>query len=95
MEEYDEVSIQFGIQLDEDDSPVVVLIFPEIEDPDTADYLTISIGGPSDVAVFTTQLLRAGQFALELSEELAGVEDRDRMSEIISNYGKRMNSPYN
>lgn len=95
LEPEQEISAQLGITLDDDDKPLVVMMFPGIYDPGTDDSLTILVGDASDTAVFATQLLRAGQICDELSEALEGVDDEDDVRRVIAEYAKRMSGPYN
>lgn len=94
-EDSEEISIELGIQLDEHGEPMVVMIFPEIINPETDDYMSIAIGDGGDAAVFATHLIRAGQITVQLSEDLTGVEDPDEIYNIIQEYGRRLNAPYN
>ncbi len=95
MDDQEEIAIQFGIQLDEDGSPVVVMIFPDIEYGEDEEPMAVLIGDAGSVSVFATQLLRVGQIASDLTEEVAGVDDHERVMDILNDYGKRLNSPYN
>jgi hypothetical protein len=91
----EDIAIQLGITVDDEGSPLIVMVFPDIFDPDTGDELTILLGDAEDAAVFATQLLRAGQTAVELGEELEGVNDTKSVTEIVSNYAKKLQAPYN
>jgi hypothetical protein len=99
MTEDDDIAIQFGITIDEDGTPVVLMTFPGVPGisygPDDDDELSIIVGTAEDTSVFATHLLRAGQVAVELGDAIRDVEDRDELIEIISEYAKRINSPYN
>lgn len=91
----EEVAIQLGITLDDDDVPLVIMMFPGLIDPSTDDVLTIMVGSAADTAVFATQLLRAGQISDELAEALDGVDDEQDVRSVIAEYAKKLSGPYN
>ena len=91
----EDISIQLGITIDENSVPLIVMVFPEVVDPDSGDELTILLGDAEDAAAFATHLLRAGQVTVDMREELDGVSDPESVTKIVSNYAKKLQAPYN
>lgn len=95
FEDDDEMSIQFGVSVDHDGQPVVLMVLPDVTDEDTGEPIKISIGDPYSVSVFVGSALRTARVAEAAAELLTGDESKDEVERLLFDCAMRISAEYN
>lgn len=90
-----ELPMQFGIAMDSDGVPVVVLILPGLPDPETGEGTNILIGDSDEARTFATYVVQAALVAEDMAEELGEAPHEERVAEITKKYASKLSAPFN
>lgn len=88
--------IQFALAMTHSNVPLVVMILPDIVDPDTGEegYI-IPIGLVEDVQNFAASLLKVAGLVDKMTEDLGEDPDDETVREIAEKYAQILSAPYN
>ena len=93
----EDLTIQLGVSLDDEGRPVVLMVLPGIQDPDTGeDDLTVMIGTPDEVlTTFIDTVARTARVAAMVEDYLTGDEDAEEVELILNECAWRVSAEYN
>jgi len=90
-----DLPMQFGIAVDTDGTPVVLLILPDLVSPETGEGTNILIGDADEAKHFATLVVQAALVASDMEEELGPDPDEDFLATIVQKYSQKLAAPYN
>jgi hypothetical protein len=94
--EQDEMPIQFGIAMTPDMTPIVVMILPDVVNPDTGeDGYVIPLGDAAAAEQFSSYLLRVSALTVDMENDLGEDPDEEDVLEIVAKYAQILSAPYN
>lgn len=91
----DVMQIQFGVSVDDDGVPVVLMILPEVENPETGEAFTLSLGDAYSVGIFAQSALRTAQVCEAVECSLDGDESKEDVERIMFDCASLINAEYN